>query len=174
MQQSVTILRLHSANCLHVGHDEVRASPVEAHANNTAGYCLTLPGRKLYLTPLLGMKKFRKRGNKEGALTAFYHIEEDGLGKLLELQGSKGTSTVSYDLCNVYIDINKVQIILNAEHPDYILPRQICRKMSFTFIVIFFITNYISPKITFNNVIIWHATFLLKNPSLETTVSIFN
>lgn len=47
------------------------------------------------------MKKFRKRGNKEGALAAFYQLEEDGLGKLLELQGSKGTSTVSYGLCNV-------------------------------------------------------------------------
>ena len=44
------------------------------------------------------MKKFRKRGNKEGALAAFYQLEEDGLGKLLELQGSKGTSIVSYDL----------------------------------------------------------------------------
>ena len=74
----------------------------EAKANNTAAYCLTLPGRKLYLTPLLGMKRFRNRGNKEGALTAFYQLEEDGLGKLLELQGSKGTSTVSYALCNLY------------------------------------------------------------------------
>ena len=94
------VMWLQSENCL--GHDEVRASPAETNANNTAGYCLTLPGRKLYLTPLLGMKKFRKRGNKEGALAAFYQLEEDGLGKLLELQGSKGTSTVSYDLCNLY------------------------------------------------------------------------
>ena len=65
----------------------------------TAAYCLTLPGRKLYLTPLLSMKKFRKRGNK-GAIRAFYKLEENGLGKVLELSGSKGTSTVCMD-CNV-------------------------------------------------------------------------
>jgi len=90
------------AYCLHLGHDEVSASPVEAHANNTAGYCLTLPGRKLYLTPLLGMKKFRKHGNKDG-VAAFYQLEEDGLGRLLELQGSKGTTTVSFKVISVSI-----------------------------------------------------------------------
>ena len=30
---------------------------------NTAGYCLSLPGKTLYLTPLLPMKKFCKRGH---------------------------------------------------------------------------------------------------------------
>jgi len=34
----------------------------------TAGFCLTLPGRTLYLTPLLALKKFRKKGNKDGAV----------------------------------------------------------------------------------------------------------
>ena len=53
------------------------------------------------------MKKFRKRGNKEGALAAFYQLEEDGLGKLLELKGSKGTSTVSYDLYHTYHIVGK-------------------------------------------------------------------
>ena len=84
-----------------IDHDEVTASPAEASAHNNAGYCLTLAGRKLYLTPLLQKKKFRKRGNKEGALAAFYQLEEEGLGKILELQGSKGTSIVSYTLFNV-------------------------------------------------------------------------
>ena len=64
----------------------------------TAAYCLTLPGRKLYLTPLLSMKKFRK--SKEGAIRVFSKLEEHGLGKVLELSGSKGTSTVCMD-CNV-------------------------------------------------------------------------
>ena len=41
------------------------------------------------------MEKFRKKGNKDGALTAFYQLQEEGLGKLLELEGSKGVSTVS-------------------------------------------------------------------------------
>ena len=62
---------------------------------STVGFCLTLPGRKLYLTPLLALKKFRKRGNKEGAIAAFYQLEEDGLGKVLEMASSKGTSAVS-------------------------------------------------------------------------------
>ena len=41
------------------------------------------------------MKKFRKKGNKEGAIAAFYKLEEAGLGKVVEVQCSKGTSTVS-------------------------------------------------------------------------------
>ena len=41
------------------------------------------------------MKKFRKRGNKDGALTAFYQLQAEGLGKLLEVGGSKGASVVS-------------------------------------------------------------------------------
>jgi len=48
------------------------------NASDNAGYCLTLPGRKLYLTPLLRIKKFRKRGNKDGALSAFYQLEKEG------------------------------------------------------------------------------------------------
>lgn len=65
----------------------------------TAGYCLSLPGRTLYLTPLLAMKKFRRRGNKDGAIRAFYRLEEDGLGKVLEISGSKGILTVRYLKC---------------------------------------------------------------------------
>ena len=60
----------------------------------TAGYCLSLPGRTLYLTPLLAMKTFRKRGNKDGAIKAFYRLEEEGLGKVLEVAGSKGSLAV--------------------------------------------------------------------------------
>ena len=66
--------------------------------DTTAGYCLTLPGKKLYLTPLLAMKKFRKKGNKDGALKAFYQLEEEGLGKVLEVAGTKSTSSVSTTL----------------------------------------------------------------------------
>lgn len=43
---------------------------------NTAGYCLSLPGKTLYLTPLLPMKKFCKRGHKNGAIRAFYRLGE--------------------------------------------------------------------------------------------------
>jgi len=60
----------------------------------TALFCLMLPGRKLHLKPLLAMKKFRNRGNKNGAVKAFYYLEAEGLGKVLELGGSKGSATV--------------------------------------------------------------------------------
>jgi hypothetical protein len=35
-------------------------------------FCLTLPGKELHLLSLLHAKKFRNRGNKDGALTAFF------------------------------------------------------------------------------------------------------
>ena len=61
----------------------------------TAGFCLTLPGRILFLTPLLALKKFRKKGNKDGAVRAFYRLQEEGLGRVIEVEGCKGTSSVS-------------------------------------------------------------------------------
>lgn len=60
----------------------------------TAAFCLTLPGETLYLTPLLNSKKFRNRGNKDGAIRAFLQLEEESLGKTLILGGSKGTAQV--------------------------------------------------------------------------------
>ena len=36
----------------------------------TASFCLTLPGKNLHLSSLLQSKKFRNKGNKEGALAA--------------------------------------------------------------------------------------------------------
>ena len=48
-----------------------------------------------FLTPLLAQKKFCKRGNKEGTLKAFCQLEEDGLGKPLEVTGSKGSACAS-------------------------------------------------------------------------------
>ena len=62
---------------------------------STAAYCLSLPGKTLFLSHLLSLKKFRKRGNKDGALRAFFKLEEEGLGKVLEVAGSKGSQCVS-------------------------------------------------------------------------------
>ena len=42
----------------------------------------------------LHVKKFRKQGNKEGAIRAFYELEAEGLGTTLEVGGSKGTALV--------------------------------------------------------------------------------
>ena len=63
--------------------------------DETAGFCLTLPGRTLYLTPLPALKKSRKKGNKDGAVRAFYRLKEESLGNVLEVAGTKGTSSVS-------------------------------------------------------------------------------
>ena len=45
-----------------------------------------------YLSHLLAVKKFRKRGNKDGALRAFYKLEGEQLGTVLELNSAKGGS----------------------------------------------------------------------------------
>ena len=63
--------------------DPTPTSPNDA----VAGFCLTLPGRTLYLKALLAAKKFRNRGNK-GAIAAFYQLEEEGLGKIFIVGGS--------------------------------------------------------------------------------------
>ena len=70
----------------------------ESIEESTAGFCLKIQGKTLYLTPLLAMKKFRKRGNKEGALSAFHKLQEEGLGKMRTQEGSKGPTSVS--TCN--------------------------------------------------------------------------
>jgi len=66
------------------------SSPGLASSNedkkSTALFCLMLPGKKLHLKPLLAMKKFRNRGNKRGAVEAFYYLENEGLGKVIELE----------------------------------------------------------------------------------------
>lgn len=60
-----------------------------------AGYCLTLPGKTLYLSHLLALKKFRKRGNKDGAVRSFFRLQEEGLGRVKEIVGNKGVAAVS-------------------------------------------------------------------------------
>lgn len=59
-----------------------------------AVFCLTLPGRKLYIQPLLAMKKFRHRDNKRGAVRAIYLLEKEGLGKVIEIRNSKNSVVV--------------------------------------------------------------------------------
>ena len=61
-----------------------------------AAFTLLLPGKKLNLSALLAQKKYRKRGNKDGAIRCFFMLEEDGLGKVLQLTGTKGAGVVRY------------------------------------------------------------------------------
>ena len=44
---------------------------------------------------LVQAKKFRKRGNKDGAVWAFLQLEEESLGKTLVIGEGKGTTQVS-------------------------------------------------------------------------------
>ena len=67
----------------------------DKEAINNAAYCLTLPGRSLDLSALLVAKKFRYRGNKEGAISALKLLERDDLGKLIPKTAHRGASTVS-------------------------------------------------------------------------------
>lgn len=59
-----------------------------------AAQCLLLPGKTLHLSYLLVKKKFKKFGNKDGAVRAFYKLEVAGLGEVIEVGGYKGAYTV--------------------------------------------------------------------------------
>ena len=59
-----------------------------------ATYCLTLPGKQLVLSILLQAKKFRARGNKEGAVAALKELERAGLGELEVNDMQRGTNSV--------------------------------------------------------------------------------
>ena len=94
MHQYIPLIKLASEFTICTIVDFAESAPISQDME-TAGFCLTLPGRTLYLTPLLALKKFRKKGNKDGAVRAFYCLQEEGLGKVLEVGGTKGTSSVS-------------------------------------------------------------------------------
>ena len=76
--------------------DDVIKTTTEDKSNGAM--CLLLSGKKLYLQPLLAMKKFRNKGNKTGAITAFYKLESEKLGKVLEISNSRGSTTVGHSL----------------------------------------------------------------------------
>ena len=65
------------------------------------------------------MKKFRKHRNKRGAVEAFYYLEKEGFGKVLEVTTSKGSTVVrlySYLLHNiVYGSIHFEKVLVPQE-----------------------------------------------------------
>lgn len=69
--------------------DDEAASSGMTKENSRAAYCLVLPGKTLYLTPLLNIKKFRAHGNKDGAVTAFFQLQEENLGKICVIGNSR-------------------------------------------------------------------------------------
>lgn len=64
----------------------------ESIEESTAGFCLKIQGKTLYLTASYH-EKFCKLGNN--ALFAFHKLQEEGLGKIRTQEGSKGPTSVS-------------------------------------------------------------------------------
>ena len=78
------------------GPSEESKPQMPSGSKSNEAFCLTLPGNQLDLSALLKDKKFRHRGNKEGALQTMKILEEDKLGKLEEKQ-TKGSVKVGLD-----------------------------------------------------------------------------
>ena len=55
---------------------------------------LLTPGRVLHLSALLILKRYREKGNKAGAVKGYQLLEQEGLGKLIEMKPQCGTSVV--------------------------------------------------------------------------------
>ena len=83
-------VQTHALVDVYTGRSGENRAEVSLAEDATIGYCLTLPGKILYLTPLLAAKKFRSR---EGAVRAFYRIEE-GLGKVSIVGGTSKLNQV--------------------------------------------------------------------------------
>lgn len=81
---------------MHTYVDQVENKPPEEdQANANATLCLTIPGKVLHLTALLTIRKFRKKGDKEGALAGFRALEKANLGMVEAINPRRGTSVVS-------------------------------------------------------------------------------
>ena len=64
-----------------------------------AAYCLLLPGKILHISALLSAKRFRDKGNKDGAVRGIKTLEAAGLGEIIEKKPLRGTSLVSVCVC---------------------------------------------------------------------------
>lgn len=71
----------------------IQSQPVEP--DGAAAHTLRLPGKNLYLTPLLKAKKFRNFGYRAGAMAAFEELQEAKLGTLEEIGAGKGSRSAS-------------------------------------------------------------------------------
>ena len=84
-----------------------------SNPSSTASYCLTLPGKQLVLSTLLQAKKFRARGNKDGAVAAFRELDKAGLGTLEEKGMQRGTGAVSACICLQTCTCNNYIVLLD-------------------------------------------------------------
>ena len=68
---------------------------------STEAFTLLLPGTKLDISELVKSRKYKKKGNKAVLLESCESLEKKGLGKLLKLGSSRGTSMVSVNIIMV-------------------------------------------------------------------------
>ena len=67
--------------------------------HDNAAYSLLLQGKVLYLNALLATKKFRDRGNKDGAV-GFHVLQATGLGLAIVRKPQRGTNMVNKTIYN--------------------------------------------------------------------------
>ncbi len=70
--------------------------------NSVAMFCLLLPGKVLHISALLAAKRFRDKGNKDGAVRAIKRLESAGLGTVIDFKPPRGTSIVRFLMCNCW------------------------------------------------------------------------
>ena len=73
---------------------------------SATAHFLQLPGKKLFLMPLLKAKKYHNYGNKQGALDAWEELEQSGLGKLERTDTSKLHGMACYKQIYTYFSHN--------------------------------------------------------------------
>ena len=66
----------------------------DSKVRRNATFALLLPGKTLHLSALIVARKFRDRGNKQGALEAMKLLADSGLGELNFLNSARGTDKV--------------------------------------------------------------------------------
>ena len=66
----------------------------EGRASCAAAFSLLLPGKTLYFNALNEQRKFRGRGNKEGAKQEWQTLENAGLGTFVTNKAARGTAQV--------------------------------------------------------------------------------
>ena len=74
--------------------------------------------------PLLVLKKFRKKGNKDGAVRSFYRLQDEGFGKVKETVGSRGAAAVSITkkITGYYLALYCIQKIMQLLNCNNIIP----------------------------------------------------
>ena len=78
--------------------------------HSLAAYCLLLPGMTLHISALLAAKRFRDKGNKEGAVRAIKTLQDAGLGQVVENKPLRGTTMVLQVPLQVYYTVIYKQV----------------------------------------------------------------